>query len=218
MAPVFIQAGAAGGVSKSEDIRSLARAGMPVADIARQVGVRYQRAYNVLKAAGMLADVRSNVAPRAGATRGDEPPRVRARSAPPSRPSLTTELLVKAAFEHSARWVLRDGALVLDQPLPKSRGVYAFVKNGAALYVGLATMGLAKRLYFYGRPGATQRTSRRVNELLKIELQSAPCIDIYTATPSNLEWNGLPVSGDAGLELGLIETFALPWNIRGVRA
>lgn len=111
-----------------------------------------------------------------------------------------------------------DGALVLDQPLPKNRGVYAFVKNGVALYVGLATMGLAKRLYFYGKPGVTQRTSQRVNELLKVELLSAPYIDIYTATPSNLEWNGLPVSGDAGLELGLIETFSLPWNIRGVRA
>ena len=56
-----------------------------------------------------------------------------------------------------------------------------------------------------------------MNELLKVELQSAPHIDIYTVTPSNLEWNGLPVSGDAGLELGLIEAFALPWNIRGVR-
>ncbi len=45
----------------------------------------------------------------------------------------------------------------------------------------------------------------------------ATTIEIYTAAPTNLEWNGLPVSGDAGLELGLIEAFALPWNQRGVR-
>lgn len=204
-------------MSKSDDIRALAREGLQVADIARRVGVRYQHAYNVLKAAGMLADVRSNVASRAGVAGGEQTPRARAASPPSARPSLTTELLLKAAFECSARWMLMDGALVLDQPLPKSRGVYAFVKDGAALYVGLATMGLAKRLYFYGKPGTTQRTSQRVNELLKTELQSAPHIDIFTAMPSNLEWNGLPVSGDAGLELGLIEAFSLPWNIRGVR-
>jgi hypothetical protein len=205
-------------VSKSDDIRALARDGFAVADIARRVGVRYQHAYNVLKAAGMLSEARSNVATRAGIIGGERAPGARAASPPSARPLLTAELLLRASFEHSARWILVDGALVLDQPLPKNRGVYAFVKNGVALYVGLATMGLAKRLYFYGKPGVTQRTSQRVNELLKVELLSAPYIDIYTATPSNLEWNGLPVSGDAGLELGLIETFSLPWNIRGVRA
>ena len=205
-------------MSKSDDIRALARDGFAVADIARRVGVRYQHAYNVLKAAGMLSEARSNVATRAGIIGGERAPGARAASPPSARPSLTAELLLRAAFEQSARWILVDGALVLDRPLPKDRGVYAFVKNGVALYVGLATLGLAKRLYFYGKPGVTQRTSQRVNELLKVELLSAPYIDIYTATPSNLEWNGLPVSGDAGLELGLIETFSLPWNIRGVRA
>jgi len=162
-------------VSKSDDIRALARDGLAVADIARRVGVRYQHAYNVLKAAGLLSEARSNVATRAGVIGGERAPRARAASPPSARPSLTAELLLRAAFEQSARWILVDGALVLDRPLPKDRGVYAFVKNGVALYVGLAT-------------------------------------------PSNLEWNGLPVSGDAGLELGLIETFSLPWNIRGVRA
>lgn len=204
-------------MSKSDDIRALAREGLTVGDIAQRVGIRYQHAYNVLKAAEMLPEARSNVAARAGVIGGERAPGAQPTSPPSARPPLTAELLLKAAFEPSARWMLMDRALVLDQPLPKSRGVYAFVKNGAALYVGLATMGLAKRLYFYGKPGVTQRTSQRVNELLKVELLSVPYIDIYTATPSTLEWNGLPVSGDAGLELGLIETFALPWNIRGVR-
>jgi len=203
-------------MSKSDDIRALARDGLAVSEIARRVGVRYQHAYNVLKAAGMLSEVRSNVAPRTGSTAG-RASTARAATAPLARPPLTTELLLNAKFEHSGRWMLKDGVLVLDRPLPKNRGVYAFVKDGAALYVGLATMGLAKRLYFYGKPGVTQRTSRRVNELLRAELVSAPHIDILTATPPDLKWNGLPVSGDAGLELGLIQTFALPWNIRGVR-
>ncbi len=78
-------------------------------------------------------------------------------------------------------------------------------------------MGLRKRLYFYAKPGVTQRTSRRLNEILIKELSKGASIAIYTACPPDLDWNGLPVSGVAGLELGLIEAFHLPWNIRGVR-
>lgn len=36
-------------MSVSEDIRALAREGLKVAEIARQLGIRYQHAYNVLK-------------------------------------------------------------------------------------------------------------------------------------------------------------------------
>lgn len=203
-------------MSKSDDIRALARDRLAVPEIARRVGVSYQHAYNVLKAAGILSEIRSNVAPRTSSTAG-RASIASAATTPLARSPLTTELLLNAKFEHSGRWMLKDGVLILDRPLPKNRGVYAFVKGGAALYVGLATMGLAKRLYFYGNPGVTQRTNRRVNELLRAELRSVPGIDIYTATPPDLEWNGLPVSGDAGLELGLIQSFALPWNIQGVR-
>jgi len=205
-------------MSKSDEIRILARDGLPVAEIARRVGVRYQFAYGVLRAAGLLGPLRSNVVPRAATPQLDGRGPVPTPPATSTRPILLTSRLVEAGFEHAARWVRAGEEIALDRPLPKARGVYALAKDGTVLYVGLATMGLAKRLYFYGKPGATQRTSQRVNALLKAELRSAPHIDIYTATPSNLEWNGLPVSGDAGLELGLIETFALPWNIRGVRA
>ncbi len=75
-------------------------------------------------------------------------------------------------------------------------------------------MGLAKRLYFYAKPGVTQRTSLRLNGIIKSELQKMGSIDIYTAIPPDFEWNGLPVHGTAGLELGLIKKFALPWNMR----
>jgi hypothetical protein len=92
--------------------------------------------------------------------------------------------------------------------------VYAFAKNRIVLYVGVATMGIAKRLYFYGKPGASQRTSQRLNGILKGELLAVPFIEIYTAVPPDLEWNGLPVHGSAGLELGLIKRYALPWNMR----
>jgi hypothetical protein len=75
-------------------------------------------------------------------------------------------------------------------------------------------MGLAKRLYFYAKPGITQRTSQRLNGIIKSELQQVSFTDIYTSIPPDLEWNGLPIHGSAGLELGLIKRFALPWNMR----
>jgi hypothetical protein len=108
------------------------------------------------------------------------------------------------------------GNLEADTRLPAAAGVYAFVRGELAVYIGVATMGLRKRLYFYARPGVTQRTSLRLNGVLKEEIRNGASIEILTARPPNLEWNGLPVSGVAGLEIGLIDAFHLPWNIRGV--
>jgi hypothetical protein len=159
-------------------------------------------AYNVLKA------VQSG--PRLGKAVATLP-----ASSIGSKPTLSVGELVRAGFELAGRWLLSDaGHLTIDRPLPKAVGVYAFAKDGVVLYVGVATMGLAKRLYFYGKPGVTQRTSQRLNGIIRNELLTVPFIEIYTAMPDDLEWNGLPVHGSAGLELGLIKKFALPWNMR----
>jgi hypothetical protein len=189
-------------MSVSEDIRALAREGLATAEIARRLGIRYQHAYNVLKAGEAIPTPLNRVS-EAG------------RSLPQDNPPLPVDTLIAGGFTFSGRWVLSaTNDLVLDQPLPKGVGVYAFVKDGFALYVGVATMGLAKRLYFYGKPGVSQRTSLRLNGIIKNELLTTPAIDIYIAQPPDLEWNGLPVHGSAGLELGLIKKFALPWNMR----
>jgi hypothetical protein len=136
----------------------------------------------------------------------------------PSRRPLTAKQLEAAGFVHSATWVLDPaGVLQTDKTLPAERGVYAFSRAGAVQYVGVASMGLKKRLYFYAKPGSTQRTSQRLNEVIRRELAQGKRIKIYTATPSDMVWNGLPVNGSAGLEVGLIESFHLPWNIRGAR-
>lgn len=184
----------------SDKIRQMAKGGLATADIAKKLGIRYQHAYNVLKADGVT---RSPIA-KSGA-----------RPVPVSKPALSVKELKKAGFGLAGRWRLsEDGNLTLDQKLPKSVGVYAFAKDGIVQYVGVATMGLAKRLYFYGKPGITQRTSQRINGVMKGELKKIDCIEIYAAFPEDMEWNGLPVHGSAGLELGLIKKFALPWNMR----
>ncbi|HEY7645115.1 MAG TPA: GIY-YIG nuclease family protein [Hyphomicrobiales bacterium] len=193
-------------MSVADNIRALAREGLGIADIARKLGIRYQHAYNVLKTRGKTQPGDS-VVENARARRPDHP------IAP--KPTLKVDALLGGGFVLSARWVLTDGDhLTLDRPLPKFVGVYAFAKEDVVLYVGVATMGMAKRLYFYGKPGITQRTSLRLNRILRNELLSVPFIDIYTAMPPDLDWNGLPVHGSAGLELGLIKKYALPWNLR----
>lgn len=191
--------------SKSDQIRQLSAEGLSVSDIARRLGIRYQHAYNVLRA---------NTPPTATPVAATEiPPTPRA-----TKPTLTVAAIVTAGFKLSAHWGLTEtGGLAIAPRLPSAPGVYAFAKDGIVLYVGVATMGLAKRVYFYGKPGVTQQTSLRINATIVEELGAGAGIEIYTAVPPDLEWNGLPVSGVAGLEYGLIRRYHLPWNIRSAR-
>jgi hypothetical protein len=162
-------------------------------EIARRLGIRYQHAYNVLHNSG--ADT----------------PELTRKSLFVAKPPLSPTALLDGGFRLSSRWKLSETSqLILDQRV----FVYAFAREDTVLYVGVATMGLAKRLYFYAKPGSSQRTSLRLHETLKKELEVMPHIDVYTAVPPNLEWNGLPVHGSAGLELGLIKKYNLPWNVR----
>ena len=192
--------------TKSDKIRELGRSGTPVADIARKLDIRYQHARNVLLKAGLLP----GSSPKANAEKIPKEPKVEK-----IKPQLHISDLLNTGFEFTAKWKLsEEGHIYSDTPLPKGVGVYAFAKDTVVLYVGVATMGLSKRLYFYGKPGKTQRTSQRLNKIIKDELTSIPAIDIYTAAPVDLEWNGLPVHGSAGLELGLIKKYSLPLNKR----
>jgi hypothetical protein len=180
---------------------------MKPAEIARQLGIRYQHAYNVVNAGK----------PESAMQRSPQFKR-HAGGDPGQKPSLTAEMLIAGGFRQVSRWALLEGELVLETPVPRDVGVYAFVKCGVALYVGVATMGLSKRLYFYGRPGTSQRTSQRLHATIKAELSGPDPVEVYVASPPDLEWNSLPVHGSAGLELGLIKKFALPWNMRSANA
>jgi len=188
-------------MTTSDQIRSLARDGLNTGEIARRLGIRYQHAYNVLRNSS------------AGTAKLARKPLIVVK------PSLNQPALLDGGFKLSSRWKLSETSeLVLDQPVSNEVGVYAFAGEDTVLYVGVATLGLAKRLYFYARPGPRQRTNQRLNELLKKELEVVPHINVYIAVPPNFEWNGLPVHGSAGLELGLIKKYNLPWNVRSASA
>lgn len=153
-------------MTKADQIRQLAAEGLSVSDIAAKVGIRYQHAYNVLKRSDTVAAPRPAKAPIA------------------NKPSLAVQTLLDAGFHRASEWSLDDaGLLVLTEALPKGVGVYAFARDGIVLYVGVATMGLAKRIYFYAKPGVSQRTSLRLNDTIRRELQAAARIEVLIAQP-----------------------------------
>ncbi len=193
-------------ITKSERIRELARGGASVADIALELGIRYQHARNVLLKAGLLPTSKlSKVAARVPGK-----PKVKM-----VKPALHINELLSAGFELISKWKLSaNGEIFSEELLPDKVGVYAFAKDSMVIYVGVATTTIAKRLRFYIKPGSTQRTSLRLNAIMKNELTTIPSIDIYVAHPVDLDWNGLPIHVSAGLELGLIKKYNLPWNKR----
>lgn len=133
-----------------------------------------------------------------------------------SRPRLTVAKLLESGFTELGCWATdSEGGLTHDLTLPQTSGVYAFAIDGAVQYVGLASRSLRQRLNFYRKPGATQRTNIRLNGIIVGELARGAAVQVLVASPPDQSWNGLCVSGPAGLEAGLIATYELPWNMRG---
>lgn len=132
------------------------------------------------------------------------------------KPQLTVNRLLECGFEEVGCWELNDARdLSHSIDLPKKAGVYAFAINGLVQYVGLASKSLKQRLGFYRRPGASQRTNVRLNEIIRGHIDKSTVVQILIAHPPDHEWKGFRISGPEGLEAGLIAEFALPWNMRG---
>jgi hypothetical protein len=131
------------------------------------------------------------------------------------KPALTVEQLKAGGFEDAGCWTVSPDGLLEILSLPATPGVYAFAIDGVAQYVGIASRSLFQRLRFYARPGATQRTSQRLNRTISALCGTGSRIDVLIAFPEDFEWGGFLVKGAEGLEAGIIASFDLPWNIRG---
>jgi len=108
----------------------LARGGLPVAGIARYVGIRYRHARNVLSRSGLFVTKSALVA------------RISAKNSKRSGqtgPRRTVERLLESGFSLLGNWLLEADRLVLEQPAPRKAGVCVFAKDGAALYVGVSS-------------------------------------------------------------------------------
>jgi hypothetical protein len=131
------------------------------------------------------------------------------------KPPLTVELLKAGGFQEASHWRVDQAGLLEILDLPAKPGVYAFAIDGVAQYVGIASNSLFQRLRFYARPGATQRTSLRLNRTILELCGSRIRVEVLIAFPGDFEWGGFKVRGPEGLEAGIISAFDLPWNIRG---
>jgi hypothetical protein len=125
------------------------------------------------------------------------------------------DALLRAGFRKVGTWTISGQTLVLGGDVPKATATYAVVVDRYIQYIGSATSGLKKRVYFYGKPGKGQRTSLRVNALIKEKLTGGNTVELIAAFPEPTSWNGLPVDVVTSLEQGLIKKFCPPWNKRG---
>ncbi len=128
---------------------------------------------------------------------------------------LSVSHLLANGFKEVGCWTAFEQRLSPPAALPTRRGVYAFAIGRQVFYVGLASRSLKQRLGFYARPGVTQRTNQRLNEMIRNEIANGSEVRVLMAQPADTYWNGFRISGPEGLEAALIEDFDLPWNVRG---
>jgi hypothetical protein len=131
--------------------------------------------------------------------------------------AVNANILKDAGFVTIGEWSLKSDGIQLDGSVPTRPGVYAHVVDGNIVYIGVATMGLKKRLYFYSNPGKSQTTSIRLKKLIRTELETGRRVEVLAASPEPGTWNGLPVDFVTGLETGLIRMLQPEWNKKGVR-
>ena len=127
-------------------------------------------------------------------------------------------VLKDAGFAMIGQWALDGETIALDRDAPNDPAVYAHIVDGDIYYIGSASVGLKGRLHFYAKPGRTQRTSVRVNGLIRNKLRHGHKVWVIAAFPKNTSWKGLPVDTVVGLESGLVRNIRPPWNRRGVGA
>jgi hypothetical protein len=124
--------------------------------------------------------------------------------------------LIEAGFHLCGHWeLLPAGGIRFAGEIPKEAGVYAYALDGMIVYIGVATIGLKKRVYFYGKPGPSQPTNLRINDLISKALAKKREVELLVVVPGTTEWNGLPVDLASGLEHGLIKKYLPPWNKKG---
>lgn len=133
-----------------------------------------------------------------------------------TKPQLLASHLTRAGFERVGCWEIDSERRLTHQiDLPTLSGVYAFAIDGVVQYVGLASTSVRSRLGFYRKPGASQTTNIRLNEIIRGWVEQGAVVEILVAHPDDYDWKGLKVRGSEGLEAGLIADFHLPWNVRG---
>lgn len=125
--------------------------------------------------------------------------------------------LIQIGFRKVGLWVLNGEQLQLQLiAKPKLKpALYCFVSNKQILYVGKTSQYLHKRLYFYGKPGSTQKTNLRLNPLLKQYLADRKVVEIYAFGDQDEQKVGSFILDiPAALEDDIIRKTKPLWNSR----
>jgi hypothetical protein len=191
----------------SDKIRALARAGYLRTEISKLLDIRYQHVRKVLVDAGITDGLQRPIEME----RSSDTIEVLPSEREPTPPSV----LLDGGFQRLGDWRLLDGKIELDAQAPDVPGVYAFVLSGGVVYIGVTQNGLRVRMDQYRLGHSGQRTNARLNGLIHKALEAGEQVTVMIAVPPALEWNGLPIDGSAGLEVGLIEMIQPVWNMRG---
>jgi hypothetical protein len=108
------------------------------------------------------------------------------------------EICYRFDWEHRGEARLTDDGRPLLPRLPKTGGVYrmTFVSEGrSTIYVG-ESGDLNKRAYHYRNPGPRQKTSLRINGLLREELPRGVRVDVHTVANPSMEIDQMEVVVD----------------------
>lgn len=189
----------------SDKIRALLREGYLRTETAKYLDIRYQHVRKVAIDAGIEDGLQRGVVVLP-----------KSKPAPKVPDDVAVDVLIDGGFTLLGTWIASENGIGLSTPAPRDPGVYAFVIDSLIKYVGVTKSGFHRRMYNYQRPGPTQSTSIRINQIIAQHVGAGTVVEVYIAVPPALEWNGLPIHSAAGLEAGLIEMIQPPWNKQGV--
>lgn len=202
-----------GAINLSDKIRRLGRAGYTRAEIAKFVDRRYQHVRKVLLDADITENSRLEKAARKPIELVSEPITIKADPTR-SAEAFPVQKLIDGGFAPVGEWSLVEGAIRLSGRPPSGWGVYAFICDREIVYIGVSA-NVARRMQNYRHAPAAQRTSRRVNALIRAALAASCNVSVLACTPGRTEYAGLPVELSPGLEAALIAHIQPEWNRRG---
>lgn len=124
-------------------------------------------------------------------------------------------LLREVGFVKAGQWFPDRNSIVFDlSAFGDQRNVlYAFVVEGAVMYVGKTEKGLKQRLKQYEAPGPTQRTNLNNCAMIKEALKAGKGVEIYVFPDHGLwHYGEFHLNLAAGLEGSIIARLSPPWN------
>jgi len=197
-------------MSTSAKIRALGEMGLERTAIRDLLGIRYQHVRKVLLDAGITSGAR----PRSSRANASESAGTKLVE---TLPAIEWQDLLAMGFVAIGEWSLTEEGIVLDGLPPSEPGVYAFILDGRITYVGLTQNALRARMGHYRLGHVRQKTSARVNGLIREALAGGSRVHVLTCIPGSIEWNGLTLHIAPSLEAALIGRIRPPWNIHGKR-